>query len=558
MKSVPRTYRGRPSLAEVDPALAAQWHPERNLLTPLDVTPHSNKKAWWIGPCGHEWETTIDSRSRGQGCSVCVGRRVVPGLNDLATTNPELAKEWSDRNDKSITQVTAGSHYMAEWVCGSGHTWTTKVQRRAKRGQTCAYCSGRDLESRWPDVAKQWHPTLNEGSPRTTKAGSNKRVWWLCECGHEWQAQVCDRTRKDPTKCPECAMRTRALKPGVNDLPTVAPELESEWSARNVGPFSEAMKGSLRKTWWVGKCGHEWKTSTRTRVQGFGCPRCSATEFSSNAERELTGWLSSLTEVRANDRILLSGSEVDAYLPLQRVAIEFNGLYWHSERWMSPARHWEKTQMCAQAGVELIHVWEDDWRDRKDVVKRMIARKIGKSSEERLNARSLNLATVTHGEAKSFLDKNHVQGPASGSGRFALVDGEGRPRAVLVARKRHAGEFEIVRYASDALVRGGFSRLMRHAEKELRVSKWVTFAARDVSDGGLYEVTGFVKDGEIPPDYAYVVANRRVHKFNYRKARFKSDPDLKYEEGLTERELADLNGLYRIYDAGKIRYVRET
>ena len=83
----------------------------------------------------------------------------------------------------------------------------------------------------------------------------------------------------------------------------------------------------------------------------------------------------------------------------------------------------------------------------------------------------------------------------------------------------------------------------------------MTFADHQVSKGGLYERLGFTLDKEIPPDYSYVVNNKRTHKFNYRKKRFLTDPQLTYVEGLYEKELARLNGLPRIWDSGKTRYI---
>lgn len=82
-----------------------------------------------------------------------------------------------------------------------------------------------------------------------------------------------------------------------------------------------------------------------------------------------------------------------------------------------------------------------------------------------------------------------------------------------------------------------------------------TFSDHCVSDGGLYEQNGFVVDKVLPPDYMYVVGNRREHKFRYRLKRFREDPNLVYQDGISERELAKLNGLRRVWDAGKTRWL---
>lgn len=250
---------------------------------------------------------------------------------------------------------------------------------------------------------------------------------------------------------------------------------------------------------------------------------------------------------------ILSGREVDVFVPEVRVAIEFNGVYYHSEKFRGKNYHRAKTLAAEKAGIQLVHVWEDDWRDRREVVERMLARKLGVSTEERLNARSLRKVRLETEEARTFLEENHVQGFARGSEYYGLSDGF--LRAVLVMKNRGDGNWELVRYATSAIVRGGHSRLFKWFQDDHpEVPRVVTFADRGVSDGGLYEKCGFQRDGELPPDYMYVVGGRREHKFNYRKSRFESDPRLEFKPGLTERQLAELNGLERIYDAGKVRY----
>ena len=104
------------SLAEVHPELVSEWS-EKNLpLTPDDITFGSNKKVWWRGACGHEWQTSVKARSNGEKCPICSGARVIAGINDLATLEPLLEKQWSEKNKIKPTEVSIGSH-------GGGHTF---------------------------------------------------------------------------------------------------------------------------------------------------------------------------------------------------------------------------------------------------------------------------------------------------------------------------------------------------------------------------------------------------------------------------------------------------
>lgn len=262
-------------------------------------------------------------------------------------------------------------------------------------------------------------------------------------------------------------------------------------------------------------------------------------------------------EAVGNDRTVLGGQEVDILVPGSGVAIEFNGTYWHSEKYRDAHYHRDKSIMCERSGFQLLHVWEDDWIVRRSLVEKMVLRKIGVSQEQRLNARSMSLVRVNPPEARKFLDENHLQGFASGREYLGLSDGTG-VRALLVMKRRADGTWELSRYATDAIVRGGHSRLFKwFLDEHPEAIRVVTFADRGVSDGGLYLSSGFKEDGTLDPDYSYVVQGQRTHKFNYRISRFKTDPSLKFEDGMSERELADLNGIPRIWDSGKTRYVFE-
>ena len=127
--------------------------------------------------------------------------------------------------------------------------------------------------------------------------------------------------------------------------------------------------------------------------------------------------------------------------------------------------------------------------------------------------------------------------------------------------KRKKGQWEIQRYATAGNVPGGFTKLLRFAERErAEITSWVTFAARDISQGGLYEKADFVQDNVLPPDYKYVGSKtnwKRVPKENFQKKAFINRDDLIYHDGWTERQAAKANKLHRIYDAGKVRWVKD-
>ena len=122
------------SLASVHPALIPEWS-EKNLpLTPDKITFGSNKRVWWKGACGHEWETSVKARSKGEKCPICSGARVIEGINDLATLKPLLAQEWSEKNKLKPTEVSVASHKKIIWKCKHGHEWEASVKSRTING----------------------------------------------------------------------------------------------------------------------------------------------------------------------------------------------------------------------------------------------------------------------------------------------------------------------------------------------------------------------------------------------------------------------------------------
>lgn len=313
------TVRGETDLLTMRPDVAAEWDYEKNThLRPEEVNPYSGKNVWWVGnECGHSWRSPVAFRSGvSLKCPYCIGKRVLPGFNDLSTTFPEVARQWDSAMNRDLqpTEVTAGSNKSIWWRCEKGHQWRAAPATRS-RGVGCPYCGGffvisgeNDLETLNPVLAAQWHPTKNDGlTPRAVKVKSNKRVWWVCEEGHEWRVSISDRSQYE-TGCPFCSHRQPWSK------------AEKEVFAYVVTTFDELTV-------------HE-----NYRAQRLG-------RF-----------------------------ELDIYVENIRLGIEFNGEYWHDES-RDPRikdRHKRKQSICAAHGVRLAIVWEKDWTQRPEEVKEKI------------------------------------------------------------------------------------------------------------------------------------------------------------------------------------------
>lgn len=278
-----KTKIEKSSLSSQYPDIAAEWNYEKNaLLTPQMISYGSGKKVWWKCSCGHEWQSTVSNRVLGNGCPYCSNQKILPGFNDLATTHPNLVKEWDSVKNGDFTpkMIVAGSDIKVWWMCNIGHSWRAKINSRA-RGSKCPICQGRsilpgfnDFAFKFPEIAKQWNYEKNgDLLPEMISPGSHKKVWWVCEKGHEWQVAVYHRSRG--SRCPICS--GQRILPGYNDLQTQNPLLALEWNYEKNGIFTpdKVAPSSNMKVWWKCTKGHEWEAAVNSRNNlGNGCPIC--------------------------------------------------------------------------------------------------------------------------------------------------------------------------------------------------------------------------------------------------------------------------------------------
>ena len=541
----------------------AQWHNIKNIgLNKDSLTAGSNKRVWWVCDKGHEWEAVIAERSRGSGCPYCSGRKVYLGFNDLVTKKPDLALQWhySKNSDKTPEMFTEGSHFKAWWVCDKGHEWQAKINDR-NNGTGCKICyenkfkdSQTTLIYTHPILAQEWSKK-NNLNPDEISYGSNQKIWWVCDKGHEWQARVSDRAKGG--NCPKC--HKEKFYVNENSLYDTHPYLIEQWHPTLNGECSPKMvsKGSTFKAWWVCDKGHEWQAEIRDRTgKKSGCPYCASRRYVSKAEKEIANILiNSGVEIITSDKNILKGKEIDIFIPSKMIAIEFNGIYWHTEsNGKDKYYHYNKYIECKNNNIQLIQIWEDDWSRKKDLVISMIKYKLGLKDVEKIYARATIVHVVTKKEAKIFLNKNHIQGFSSSTNYIALKHDNNI--VALMSFKKYANNiFYLTRYATSLQVVGGFSKLLKYFIKNFEYSEIVTFSDNMISNGNLYKNNGFDYDKELPPDYMYVVKGLREHKFNYRLSRFKKDSNLLWVDGLSESKLALLNKINKCWDAGKIRWV---
>ena len=217
---------------KLHPELVSEWSEKNLTLTPDDITFGSNKKVWWRGACGHEWQASVKARSNGEKCPICSGARVIAGINDLATLEPLLVKQWSKKNKIKPIEVSIGSHKKVIWRCKKGHEWEAAVKSRTINKTGCPYCSYNkvlagfnDFATLMPDIAAEWSDRNYPLLPTQVTVFANRKAWWKCkDCGREWNTLI--STRSGGSKCPYCS--GYIFLKGFSDLQTTHPEIASE------------------------------------------------------------------------------------------------------------------------------------------------------------------------------------------------------------------------------------------------------------------------------------------------------------------------------------------
>ena len=319
----------------------------------------SNKKVWWKCDVAedHSWEVNIAKRTvEGTGCPFCAGKR--PSItNRLDIKNPKVSDEFdldangglkpSDFVEKSAKKVW--------WVCkeNSKHKWKAAIENRtyAKRPSGCPYCANKavnhenNLLVKFPEVAKQWHPTKNGNvKPEDIYFATYKKYWWKCDIGedHVWEAAVEDRTgvhyknkkrKMTGTGCPACTGRQVA---DSNRLSIQFPRVAKEWHPTKNGDLQpdEFSKGSKEKVWWKCHNGHEWESTITNRARGRDCPDCKLKGVSKIEVRLAFEFYSIFgLKYKHKPRVEINGKTwlPDILIEPMRLIIEYDGRAYHGD-----------------------------------------------------------------------------------------------------------------------------------------------------------------------------------------------------------------------------------
>ena len=257
-----------------------------------------------------------------------------------------------------------------------------------------------------------------------------------------------------------------------------------------------------------------------------------------------------------NCRSIIKPNEIDFYLSDYNVGIELDGLYWHNEIYKHENYHLDKTERCLEKGIQLIHIFEDEWLYKQDIVKSRIKNIIG-LSENKIYARRCDVKLVDKKIARDFIEKNHIQSNTIFKYAYGLYYNNelisimtfGKLRKNL-GNKSKEGCYELIRFCNklNTNVVGGASKLLKHFVNNHKPVQIISYADRRWSNGNMYEKLGFTWVHDSQPNYFYIIGNKRYNRFAFRKNILVE----KYNcpENVTERDFCISQHWYRIYDSG--------
>ena len=310
-------------------------------------------------------------------------------------------------------------------------------------------------------------------------------------------------------------------------------------------------------------CNYVFETIPSDHIgKASGCPKCA--NLISNPEKEIVEFIKSLNiVVKECTREIIQNPnngrkwELDIFLPEHNIAIEFNGIYFHSTARKSNINfHKEKTDACLEKGIFLLHIFEDDFNYKKHIVYNRIRELTNKPKTLPILSENTKLKVINSSLANNFLDQNHIHGNTKATFYYGLFYNN---ELVAVSaflkgnnNTRNENMYELVRHSTKGMVIDFLSKVIKKFQRNFTESLYV-YCDNSFFNTEFYTKVGFKKVEDIPPGYKYVINSKRENKSKWKKTDIKSKlPNFYCEDKSIEEIMLDAN-IYKIYDSGKTR-----
>jgi hypothetical protein len=316
------------------------------------------------------------------------------------------------------------------------------------------------------------------------------------------------------------------------------------------------------------KCKKEFNISSklfnqRNRFDIEPCLNCNPNNNDSFFESSICDFIKENYDGEVKDKCRdFKKYEIDVYLPELSIGFECNGLWWHSERYKENSYHKSKNDFFKEKGIQIIHIWEDDWKFKKEIIKSRVLNIVSKTNE-RIWGRKCEIREVNSNVYRKFVDKNHLQGHAPAKYKLGLYYNDNLVSVMSFSKlRRNLGyktnpdnHYELLRFCSskNTTIVGGSSKLLKYFIREYKPTKIISYASKDWSVGNLYNKLGFIEIKETVPNYFYFHKDEglRINRFNFRKDVLVKEG---YDKDKSEHQIMNDRKYYRVYDTGSLLF----
>lgn len=470
---------------------------------------------------------------------------------------PVQSVMWDKGNNKiSSDSVSIYADLKGTFVCNGinndlpDHSFVATVSNVVacwKQGNLgCPVCAGRkvvkgvnDFESRYPQFAKYWDYELNDEKPWEVNYNSEKNYHFICDKGHKFMRDPCHMRRgMSGNGCPVC--RGRRIIEGSNDLLSQRPDVAGNWvSELNDLAVNEVTVRSNQYAYFrcsSKRCNNIFreKICAVTSTNGL-CPDCRNRTYS-DAEKDLAEYIKNLGfNIVTNSKLTGNSQTYDIYVPERKIAIEYNGLYWHSERnGRGKDYHFDKLADCAKLGIRLIYIWDDLYTNHPRLVERYLRKELG-VDKLKINFNECTIQYIDTDTATEFLEENSMLGYRTALSHLGIYC-NGNIEGLLSFNMYNNGVCEIVQYSDIHYIIGGLSGALKYILSKNNINTFYAASDNTISNGKEFKDSGFEFIEALEPDY-YLYSNGN---------RLLREEVSEYEE-YGEKSI-------RIYDAGKLKW----
>lgn len=503
------------------------------VLTVIEYVGESKWKCRCI--CGHE-VILLSKNIRNHKHEKCTHVQKIQPVTRLenSTNNSNKKIEMINKTvgDLTIIKQVDSDRYLCRCICGLEKEIRGYSLRKASRENGAYICKHANI------IGQQFGKLIVQSRL------PNQICRCKCECGNTKDLWIGNLLNNSTISC-GCLKSRKYNKQEVIEI------IQQYINQTGNKPFSS----DLSKLLGLGM------TAVYEYIDEYGLKSYLNNTFGSKAEQDIYLYLKSICDnIECHNRKILKGLELDFYLPEKKLAIEYNGNYWHSTANNKDKKyHQHKTIECAKQGIRLIHIFEYEWinSDKQQKIKQLL-KDIISNDKKVIYARNTNIVEPSVEETQEFLNKYHLQGYTPASIKIGLEYNKELVAVITFGKPRFNNNFdyEIIRlcYKGDVIITGGTERLLKYFIETYKPKNIITYSDISKFTGNTYTKLGFKVDSITEPNYVWVDnQDNVVTRYNSMKEKLIEKGLGTYEQ--TENEIMINNNFYKIYDCGHLKLV---